>query len=49
MDRETKNYLAKKMKELRRKALKANRFVKEVTKDLSEEDKAKYINWKKGA
>lgn len=26
-----------------------DRFVKEVTKDWSEEDKAKYINWKKGA
>ena len=25
-----------------------DRFVKEVTKDWSEEDKAKYINWKKG-
>ena len=26
-----------------------DRFVKEVTKDWSEEDKAKYLNWKKGA
>ena len=26
-----------------------DRFVKEVTKDWSEEDKVKYINWKKGA
>ena len=25
-----------------------DRFVKEVTKDWSEEDKAKYLNWKKG-
>ena len=25
-----------------------DRFVKEVTKYLSEEDKAKYLNWKKG-
>mgnify|MGYP003438589248 CR=1 FL=1 len=25
-----------------------DRFVKEVTKDWSEEDKAKYFNWKKG-
>lgn len=28
MDRETKNYLAKKMKELRRKSLKAKKFSK---------------------
>ena len=28
MDRETKNYLAKKMKELRRKVLKAKKFAK---------------------
>ena len=25
-----------------------DRFVKEVTKDWSEEDKSKYLNWKKG-
>ena len=25
-----------------------DRFVKEATKDWSEEDKAKYLNWKKG-
>ena len=25
-----------------------DRFIKEVTKDWSEEDKVKYLNWKKG-